>query len=726
MGVRYRCPGSKEKVLLASLLLEANHPVPTDRLLEALWPEGPPATADGALRVHISHLRRALGDPSSDQPRIEAVRRGYKVNVAPGELDAATFQQLVVESQAALRRREPALAVSRLRAALGLWRGVPLWDIAPEAASWPEVDRLVELRLAALENRIEADLALGREAEVLGELRGPRSRQPAPGAAPRSPHARVVPDGPTDRCPGGLPAPEDVVGGGPRARSEPALQRLERAILRQETDLEAIVPEPTQPGGPLPAHSHARPSTGSMVDERKRVTVMVCDLAGSQSHPAIDPEGILAMLRPYHRVVREQINRVEGSTLRFLGSSITAVLGVPRAHEDDAARAVRAALRIRATGRELNEASGLPPLTVRIGVATGDALVLAGEADEGVGIVGDVVNRAAMLHDLAVPGTVAVGEATYRSTQDLFEFRPLEHGACRAGAGGMAAYPHHRTRRPIAPPAAVPHLHRARIGAADPRDGLHPVGGEPIAWLRVIILESQAWARAGSSGSSWRRCQERAERVAWRVGRCLPHAEAGDLWPVAEVVKDLARLLETDDPSVALAKLDRLVNREVTDAADRALDQGWRRAIARHQRVRWACGDEHARAGLRGIQAPVARRSGLGAPRRRVRGPTERRRADPAFRGVAAVADRRCATARCLHGSAGFPGANPKWPSATVTQGEHLARRPRGRGGDRPRARVAGPIHPGRGARAMGARRRWWEPPLRRGADSRPSKRGTC
>ena len=145
-------------------------PVPADRLLDALWPEGPPATADVALRVHISHLRRALDDHSHEHPRIEAVRPGYMIHVAPGELDAATFQQLVIEGQAALRRREPALAVSRLRTALGLWRWVPLSDIVPEAESWPEVDQLIELRLSALENRIEADLALGRDAEVLGEL----------------------------------------------------------------------------------------------------------------------------------------------------------------------------------------------------------------------------------------------------------------------------------------------------------------------------------------------------------------------------------------------------------------------------------------------------------------------------------------------------------------------------------------------------------------------------
>jgi DNA-binding SARP family transcriptional activator len=82
-------PGVKERILLTCLLLEANHPVPADRPLDALWPEGPPATADGALRVHISHLCRALDDHSQEHPRIEAVRPGYMIHVAPGELDAS-------------------------------------------------------------------------------------------------------------------------------------------------------------------------------------------------------------------------------------------------------------------------------------------------------------------------------------------------------------------------------------------------------------------------------------------------------------------------------------------------------------------------------------------------------------------------------------------------------------------------------------------------------------
>ena len=233
--------------------------------------------------------------------------------MAPGELDAATFQQLVGESQAALRRREPALAVSRLRTALGLWRGVPLWDIAPEAASWPEVDRLVELRLAALENRIEADLALGREAEVLGELEVLVAANPIRERLHGHLMLALYRMGRQTDALEAYQRLRTSLADGLGLDPSPALQRLERAILRQEADLEAIVPEPPGPGGPESAHSHARPSTGSMVDERKRVTVMTCDLAGSQSDPAVDPEGILAMLRPYHRVVR---GRSTGSKVR--------------------------------------------------------------------------------------------------------------------------------------------------------------------------------------------------------------------------------------------------------------------------------------------------------------------------------------------------------------------------------------------------------------------------
>ena len=155
--------GSRQpRALLTILLLDANRVVSRDRLMEALWGDEPPERATNALQVYVSQLRKALGaDVIVTQPR------GYLVHVADGELDLDRFESLVAES----RSLEPAAAAARLlREALSLWRGEPLADLADVPYVEGERRRLEELRLGALEARVEADLALGRHAELVPEL----------------------------------------------------------------------------------------------------------------------------------------------------------------------------------------------------------------------------------------------------------------------------------------------------------------------------------------------------------------------------------------------------------------------------------------------------------------------------------------------------------------------------------------------------------------------------
>jgi DNA-binding SARP family transcriptional activator len=155
--------GSRQpRALLTILLLDANRVVSRDRLMEALWGDEPPERATNALQVYVSQLRKALGaDVIVTQPR------GYLVHVADGELDLERFESLVAES----RPLEPAAAAARLlREALSLWRGEPLADLADVPYVEGERRRLEELRLGALEARVEADLALGRHAELVPEL----------------------------------------------------------------------------------------------------------------------------------------------------------------------------------------------------------------------------------------------------------------------------------------------------------------------------------------------------------------------------------------------------------------------------------------------------------------------------------------------------------------------------------------------------------------------------
>jgi DNA-binding SARP family transcriptional activator/tetratricopeptide (TPR) repeat protein len=151
----------KQRSLLAVLLLHANDVVSVERLVDEVWGESPPATVAKSVQVYVSRLRKQLGDG-----RLVTRAPGYLLRVDPSELDLARFELLVTEAGDA----DPAAAARRLREALALWRGPALADLAYEPFAQPHIRRLEELRLLAVEQRIEADLAIGRHAELAGEL----------------------------------------------------------------------------------------------------------------------------------------------------------------------------------------------------------------------------------------------------------------------------------------------------------------------------------------------------------------------------------------------------------------------------------------------------------------------------------------------------------------------------------------------------------------------------
>ena len=159
-----------QRTVLILLLLHRNEAVSTDLLIDALWGDAPPATAAKVLQNHVSQLRRALED--REGRRLLTRGRGYLLAVEDGELDLDRFERLVDEGSGALASDRPADAARSLREALALWRGPPLADVAYEAFAQAEIARLEERHLAALEQRIDADLALGRHADLVAELEG--------------------------------------------------------------------------------------------------------------------------------------------------------------------------------------------------------------------------------------------------------------------------------------------------------------------------------------------------------------------------------------------------------------------------------------------------------------------------------------------------------------------------------------------------------------------------
>jgi WD40 repeat protein/DNA-binding SARP family transcriptional activator len=158
--------GTKPRAVLAVLLMHPNEPVSAERMAIALWGEDAPESAVKTVQVHVSRLRKALGDGDV----VATTPAGYCLRVRPGELDAERFEHLVEDGRRALAEGRAEHAAKVLREALVLWRGPPLAELALEPFAPAEIARLEEQRLAALEARVEADLAAGREAELIGEL----------------------------------------------------------------------------------------------------------------------------------------------------------------------------------------------------------------------------------------------------------------------------------------------------------------------------------------------------------------------------------------------------------------------------------------------------------------------------------------------------------------------------------------------------------------------------
>jgi DNA-binding SARP family transcriptional activator len=223
--------GAKQRSLLAMLLLHANQVVSRDRLIDALWGAHPPLTCNKSIQVYVSRLRKATGDN-----RLVTQPPGYVLYLEPPEFDLARFERLV----AGARGAPPGLAAAKLREGLELWRGPALSDLAYEQFAQADIARLEELRLAALEQRIEADLALGGHSELVGELEALVSVHPL---RERFRYQLMLTLYRCSRQAEALDAYRDAR----RELSEElglepseSLRRLEEAILRQDPDLDPV------------------------------------------------------------------------------------------------------------------------------------------------------------------------------------------------------------------------------------------------------------------------------------------------------------------------------------------------------------------------------------------------------------------------------------------------------------------------------------------------------
>ena len=284
---------------------------------------------------------------------------------------------------------------------------------------------------------------------------------------------------------------------------------------------------------------------GELRSERKIVSVLFADLVGFTSRAEVlDPEDVEAILAPYHARLRDELERRGGTVEKFIGDAVMALFGAPVTHEDDAERAVRAALAIRDWARD-DEAG----LQIRVAVATGESLIkLDAHPEHGEGMAaGDVVNTAARIQIAAPVNGILVDAATYRVTERVIEYREADPVIAKGKHDPIPVWEVSRAR--------------SRLGVDVIQSGSSLVGRErEVDLLRGALervraqREPQLVTLVGVPGIGKSRLvfellgivDREPELVTWRQGRSLPYGDGVTFWALSEMVKAQAGILDTD------------------------------------------------------------------------------------------------------------------------------------------------------------------------------------
>jgi DNA-binding SARP family transcriptional activator len=396
--------------LLGLLLVRRCEPVDADSAIDALWGEGLPANPANALQVVVSRLRAAMG--------AEAIAWNGGVYALalddPEAVDADRFARLADEGAAALGRGEVAAAADALHAAMALWRGPALHELRYESFAVGEAARLEEMRVACLGARLEADLALGRHEQVLGELTALVAEHPLR----ESLRLQLV---------------RALESSGRRAEALEAARGARRALaddlgLAPSPELVVLL-EGVEREQALPA--------------RRQVVCVAADVRCAESVGPLDPEVLEEVMRCCSDEAATVLRRHGDPVVERLPDGLVAVYGTRASHEDDGLRAVRAATALQRRLGELQREA--VPLDVRLGVTAGTALVTGHDALPS----GDVVGAASRLAREADVGELRLGEPV-QALLDATRTR-------RADATPLAG----RERELAALDAAVERVHRA-------------------------------------------------------------------------------------------------------------------------------------------------------------------------------------------------------------------------------------------------------------------------
>src|SRR4051812_38327029 len=327
----------------------------------------------------------------------------------------------------------------------------------------------------------------------------------------------------------------------------------------------------TQCGSPLDAAAPAAAQPAATA-ERRLVSVLFADLVGftvvSESR---DPEETRELLSRYFDTCRRLIGVYGGTVEKFIGDAVMAVWGTPVATEDDAERAVRAALDLVAAVSALGDEVGAPGLSARAGVLTGEAAVNVGAEGQGM-VAGDLVNTASRIQSVAEPGSVFVGDATRRATEQVIAYEPAGEHELKGKQERVTLW---RARRIVS----------ARRGEVK-SDGLEApfIGRErELRQLKELyhacseerkahLVSITGVAGIGKSRLGWefyKYFDGIAEIVYWHRGRCLAYGEGVTYWALADMVRMRCQIAEDDQPAVALEKLRSTLSEQLLDEDER-------------------------------------------------------------------------------------------------------------------------------------------------------------
>ena len=550
-------PRGRALSFLALLLVHRGAVVRLDRVVDELWGDARPRHAKNAVHVVASRLRAAVGEGV-----LVSAGGGYAVRLWPGALDADRFEMGLRRGREELARGQPRAAAETLRHALGLWRGPALADVRDEGFAQPEIARLDDLRLTCLGERVDTDLALGRHAEVLGELEALVQEHPFRERLHGQLMLSLYRAGRQADALAAYRAARRALVDGLGIEPSRELRELEVAILRQD------VPAPASP--PAWSAGHATRT----LETRRRVTCVFSQLADPEEVAALDPEALRGVLERYHDTARAVCARHGGVMAELRGEAVLAVFGIPVAHEDDARRALRAATEMGARTEQLPFG-----LCARSGVCTGDVVAsVAGLAVRSV--VGEAVAGAERLARLAACGEVRVAESTWHLV------RHAAHASELPGGGFLLQDIDDDA------PAIARSLDRPLIGRAEEVGRLREAFASVVTRRSPELLTILGEPGIGKSRLVAELPAIAGERGVILTGRCPAYGEGVTYWPLREIVGQAARGRSVDELAATLG-IPRSVAHRVAgsvgiEEGEAAKDMGWAfpRLIAALARVR--------------------------------------------------------------------------------------------------------------------------------------------